>query len=169
MGCIANSCITAVQILASRRGTGPVFSRQHIYDCMKKVVTMDLQQTIQVRPRIRATNLPAQLHCHACQHAILYSSWCGLLCHASTATKRPLGDVDSCLIVLVALLQLGDDFEATAYYAGHVLGAAIIHVRVGSESVVYTGMLHTCILSTAANYKNTCAGLWFLVMQLQAV
>lgn len=36
-------------------------------------------------------------------------------------------------------IKLGDDIEIKAYYAGHVLGAAMIYVRVGQESVVYTG------------------------------
>jgi integrator complex subunit 11 len=34
---------------------------------------------------------------------------------------------------------LGKNFEIRAYYAGHVLGAAMFYVRVGNESVVYTG------------------------------
>jgi predicted metal-dependent RNase len=34
-----------------------------------------------------------------------------------------------------------DGVEVTAYYAGHVLGAAMLHVRVGSESLVYTGAM----------------------------
>jgi integrator complex subunit 11 len=36
-------------------------------------------------------------------------------------------------------VTLGPDFEVTAYYAGHVLGAAMFHVRVGTQSVLYTG------------------------------
>ncbi|KAJ2084012.1 Integrator complex subunit 11 [Coemansia sp. RSA 988] len=32
-----------------------------------------------------------------------------------------------------------DELELRAYYAGHVLGAAMIYARCGSESVVYTG------------------------------
>ncbi|CAG8481002.1 7600_t:CDS:2 [Paraglomus occultum] len=32
-----------------------------------------------------------------------------------------------------------DDFEIKAYYAGHVLGAAMFSVRVGQQTVVYTG------------------------------
>lgn len=35
---------------------------------------------------------------------------------------------------------VGDgDMEIRAYYAGHVLGAAMFYLRVGDESVVYTG------------------------------
>lgn len=33
--------------------------------------------------------------------------------------------------------------ELTAYYAGHVLGAAMFHLRVGSQSVLYTGDFST--------------------------
>lgn len=34
--------------------------------------------------------------------------------------------------------QVDDELEIKAYYAGHVLGAAMVHIKVGSESVVYT-------------------------------
>jgi integrator complex subunit 11 len=36
-------------------------------------------------------------------------------------------------------IKLGEDIEVTAYYAGHVLGAAMFHVKVGQFSVLYTG------------------------------
>ena len=36
------------------------------------------------------------------------------------------------------LLQVDDELEIKAYYAGHVLGAALFHIKVGSQSVVYT-------------------------------
>lgn len=36
-------------------------------------------------------------------------------------------------------LALADGVEVTCYYAGHVLGAGMFHVRVGAHSVVYTG------------------------------
>eukprot|EP01113_Clastostelium_recurvatum_P006652 TRINITY_DN13026_c0_g1_i7.p1 TRINITY_DN13026_c0_g1~~TRINITY_DN13026_c0_g1_i7.p1 ORF type:complete len:672 (+),score=126.31 TRINITY_DN13026_c0_g1_i7:248-2017(+) len=36
-------------------------------------------------------------------------------------------------------LHVTDEIEIKAYYAGHVLGAAMFYVKVGSESVVYTG------------------------------
>lgn len=32
-----------------------------------------------------------------------------------------------------------DDFFITPYYAGHVIGAAMFHIKVGSRSIVYTG------------------------------
>lgn len=34
---------------------------------------------------------------------------------------------------------IGEDIRVKAYYAGHVLGAAMFHVQVGEESVLYTG------------------------------
>lgn len=43
------------------------------------------------------------------------------------------------VVSLNASLFLADDFEIRAFYAGHVIGAAMFWVRVGSESVVYTG------------------------------
>ena len=36
------------------------------------------------------------------------------------------------------VLQVDDELEIKAYYAGHVLGAAMFHMRVGTESLVYT-------------------------------
>ncbi|KAF6038788.1 CPSF3L [Bugula neritina] len=36
-------------------------------------------------------------------------------------------------------VQVDDELEIKAYYAGHVLGAAMFHIRVGSQSIVYTG------------------------------
>ena len=35
-------------------------------------------------------------------------------------------------------VQVDSELEIKAYYAGHVLGAAMFHVRVGDQSVVYT-------------------------------
>ena len=40
-------------------------------------------------------------------------------------------------------IQVDDELELTAYYAGHVLGACMFHARVGEESVVYTGDYNT--------------------------
>lgn len=36
-------------------------------------------------------------------------------------------------------ILIGDSIHVKAYYAGHVLGAAMFHVKVGEESVLYTG------------------------------
>ena len=40
-------------------------------------------------------------------------------------------------------LQVDDELEIKAYYAGHVLGAAMFHMRVGTESLVYTVSIST--------------------------
>lgn len=69
------------KITVDRKGETNFFTSQMIKDCMKKVVIINLHQTIQV---------------------------------------------DS-------------ELEIKAYYAGHVLGAAMFEVRVGKLSVVYTG------------------------------
>eukprot|EP00095_Tigriopus_kingsejongensis_P004736 maker-scaffold719_size106944-snap-gene-0.30 protein:Tk04736 transcript:maker-scaffold719_size106944-snap-gene-0.30-mRNA-1 annotation:"integrator complex subunit 11" len=37
------------------------------------------------------------------------------------------------------IVKVGEDIELKAYYAGHVLGAAMFQVRVGNQSIVYTG------------------------------
>ena len=34
---------------------------------------------------------------------------------------------------------MDEQLEIKAYYAGHVLGAAMFQIRVGSQSIVYTG------------------------------
>jgi Cft2 family RNA processing exonuclease len=42
-------------------------------------------------------------------------------------------------LILMATPQVCEGVEVTAYPAGHVLGAVMLHVRVGSESILYTG------------------------------
>jgi len=58
--------------------------------------------------------------------------------------NQPL--LDSTTVTAVNLhqtVQVDEDFEIKAYYAGHVLGAAMFYVRVGSESCLYTGDYNT--------------------------
>uniref|UniRef100_A0A8D0HKR9 Integrator complex subunit 11 n=1 Tax=Sphenodon punctatus TaxID=8508 RepID=A0A8D0HKR9_SPHPU len=69
------------KITVDKKGETNFFTSQMIKDCMKKVVTVHLHQTVQV----------------------------------------------------------DDELEIKAYYAGHVLGAAMFQIKVGCESVVYTG------------------------------
>uniref|UniRef100_A0A8C5E8E1 Cleavage and polyadenylation-specific factor 3-like protein n=1 Tax=Gouania willdenowi TaxID=441366 RepID=A0A8C5E8E1_GOUWI len=69
------------KITVDKKGETNFFTSQMIKDCMKKVVPLNLHQTVQV----------------------------------------------------------DDELELKAYYAGHVLGAAMVLIKVGSESVVYTG------------------------------
>ncbi|KAJ3586473.1 hypothetical protein NHX12_012871 [Muraenolepis orangiensis] len=69
------------KITVDKKGETNFFTSQMIKDCMKKVVPLNLHQTVQV----------------------------------------------------------DDELEIKAYYAGHVLGAAMVQLKVGSESVVYTG------------------------------
>ena len=44
---------------------------------------------------------------------------------------------------------MDDELEIKAYYAGHVLGAAMFHVRVGQQSLVYTVSRYTHALGAA--------------------
>ncbi|RZC57977.1 hypothetical protein C5167_005283 [Papaver somniferum] len=69
------------KVMADRRGEEEQFTSDHIMDCMKKVTTVDLKQTIQV----------------------------------------------------------DKDLQIRAYYAGHVLGAAMFYAKVGDSAFVYTG------------------------------
>ncbi|XP_014373019.1 integrator complex subunit 11 isoform X2 [Alligator sinensis] len=52
--------------------------------------------------------------------------------------------IKDCMKKVVAVhlhqtVQVDDELEIKAYYAGHVLGAAMFQIKVGSESVAYTG------------------------------
>ncbi|XP_064642265.1 integrator complex subunit 11-like [Lineus longissimus] len=52
--------------------------------------------------------------------------------------------IKSCMKKVVAVnlhqsIQVDDELEIKPYYAGHVLGAAMFHVKVGQQSMVYTG------------------------------
>ncbi|XP_056279978.1 integrator complex subunit 11 [Pseudoliparis swirei] len=69
------------KITVDKKGETNFFTSQMIKDCMKKVVPLNLHQTVQV----------------------------------------------------------DDELEIKAYYAGHVLGAAMVLIKVGLESLVYTG------------------------------
>ncbi|XP_002975487.2 cleavage and polyadenylation specificity factor subunit 3-II, partial [Selaginella moellendorffii] len=69
------------KIMVDRRGEEEQFSTLHIQQCMKKVIAVDLRQTIRV----------------------------------------------------------SRDLAFRAYYAGHVLGAAMFYVKAGNSTVVYTG------------------------------
>lgn len=69
------------KITVERKGETNFFTSQMIKDCMKKVIAVNLHQSVKV----------------------------------------------------------DDDLEIKAYYAGHVLGAAMFQVKVGSQSFVYTG------------------------------
>ncbi|CAA6669787.1 unnamed protein product [Spirodela intermedia] len=64
-----------------QRGDEEKFSGDHIMNCLKKVITVDIKQTVQV----------------------------------------------------------AKDIQIRAYYAGHVLGAAMFYVKVGDATMVYTG------------------------------
>lgn len=53
-------------------------------------------------------------------------------------------DIANCMKKVTAVnvhqtITVGPDLEIKAFYAGHVLGAAMFYVRSGNESVVYTG------------------------------
>lgn len=68
------------KVMVERKGETNFFTSQMVKDCIKKVVPVNLHQT----------------------------------------------------------LMVDDELEIKAYYAGHVLGAAMFRIRVGQESVVYT-------------------------------
>lgn len=55
----------------------------------------------------------------------------------STMIKNCMSKVTT--INLHETLTLYENMEVSAYYAGHVIGAAMFRVKVGNESVVYTG------------------------------
>ncbi|GAU20382.1 hypothetical protein TSUD_12010 [Trifolium subterraneum] len=69
------------KVMVDRRGEEELFTSEHIAECMKKVIAVDLKQTVQV----------------------------------------------------------DEDLQIRAYYAGHVIGAAMFYVKVGDAEMVYTG------------------------------
>ncbi|OWM67804.1 hypothetical protein CDL15_Pgr010742 [Punica granatum] len=69
------------KVMVERRGEEEQFTSEHIANCMKKVIAVDLKQTIQV----------------------------------------------------------DKDLQIRAYYAGHVIGAAMFYAKVGDATMVYTG------------------------------
>ncbi|KAK1309067.1 Cleavage and polyadenylation specificity factor subunit 3-II [Acorus calamus] len=69
------------KLMVERRGEQEQFTSEHITECMKKVIAVDLKQVVQV----------------------------------------------------------DKDLQIRAYYAGHVLGAAMFYAKVGENTMVYTG------------------------------
>ncbi|XP_054707000.1 integrator complex subunit 11-like [Uloborus diversus] len=51
-------------------------------------------------------------------------------------------------------VQVDDEMEIKAYYAGHVLGAAMFLIRVGSQSVVYTKIKQTFVHRNMFDFKH---------------
>ena len=51
------------------------------------------------------------------------------------------------------IVKVDDELEIKAYYAGHVLGAAMFEIRVGQQSVVYTVLLYIFSLNFK-KFKN---------------
>lgn len=101
------------KVMVERRGEEEQFTAEHIAACMKKVIAVDLKQTVQV---------------------------------------------DS-------------ELQIRAYYAGHVIGAAMFYAKVGDSALVYTGdynmtpdrhlgaaqidRLHLDLLITESTYATT--------------
>lgn len=55
-----------------------------------------------------------------------------------------LEDIRKCMLKIIPInmnetVEVSDGLFITPYYAGHVIGAAMFHVRVGDKSIVYTG------------------------------
>lgn len=55
-----------------------------------------------------------------------------------------IDDIKNCMDKVIAIninetVQISEGFYITPYYAGHVIGAAMFHVKVGKTSLVYTG------------------------------
>lgn len=97
------------KITVDKKGETNFFTSQMIKDCMKKVVPLNLHQTVQVPD------------------------------FSSSSPQPPPVRIDWPVDLLVLCCwQVDDELEIKAYYAGHVLGAAMVHIKVGSESVVYT-------------------------------
>lgn len=99
------------KITVDKKGETNFFTSQMIKDCMKKVVPLNLHQTVQVS--FSRVSMSAEA--------------------AAPVSDAPSGP------------QVDEELEIKAYYAGHVLGAAMVHIKVGSESVVYTVSRSGCV------------------------
>lgn len=64
--------------------------------------------------------------------------------------------VDSEQSFLSLFVKVDEELEIKAYYAGHVLGAAMFHIKVGQQSVVYT-------VSRKIAIKVFCYIAWYVV------
>lgn len=106
------------KITVDKKGETNFFTSQMIKDCMKKVIPLNLHQTVQV-----------PCWCHT-------FGWLYLIPSCSVPDARPVWW--QIKLFLLCSWQVDDELEIKAYYAGHVLGAAMVHIKVGSESVVYT-------------------------------
>lgn len=114
------------KITVDKKGETNFFTSQMIKDCMKKVIPLNLHQTVQVQ----------------CWHHFWPHTHTCLIVASAPA-------VSSLLMAIQAVLcwwQVDDELEIKAYYAGHVLGAAMVQIKVGSESVVYTVSVNKCVL-----------------------
>lgn len=114
------------KITVDKKGETNFFTSQMIKDCMKKVIPLNLHQTVQVRfgfiiMAAEAARLLSEAQC-GCDH-----------------------------------VQVDEELEIKAYYAGHVLGAAMVHIKVGSESVVYTVSVNWLVqnLSSFSTFRSS--------------
>lgn len=57
-------------------------------------------------------------------------------------------------VTLHQSVMVDSEMEIKAYYAGHVLGAAMFWIRVGNQSVVYTGGEFTRCPALQKSTKN---------------
>lgn len=66
------------------------------------------------------------------------------------------------LLLYFVASQVDEELEIKAYYAGHVLGAAMVQIKVGLESVVYTVSVVLsvtyCCVSMFTLFSYFCAG-----------
>lgn len=104
------------KITVDKKGETNFFTSQMIKDCMKKVVAVHLHQTVQVKGALLAKK----------------------------KTKKTLILIGNTGInARFCCWQVDEELEIKAYYAGHVLGAAMFQIKVGCESVVYTVSMPT--------------------------
>jgi hypothetical protein len=126
------------KITVERKGETNFFTSQMIKDCMKKgILSLSLPLPILLfiffssslsRALHSALRLYSTLNTHQGLHTHTHARW--------------VGDVVQRAVVGLNVhqtVQVDEELEIRAYYAGHVLGAAMFYVRVGDQSVVYTG------------------------------
>lgn len=104
------------KITVDKKGETNFFTSQMIKDCMKKVVAVHLHQTVQVK---------------------------GALLAKKKTQKTLILIGNTGINARFCCWQVDEELEIKAYYAGHVLGAAMFQIKVGCESVVYTVSMPT--------------------------
>ncbi|KAI8059085.1 beta-lactamase-like protein [Gongronella butleri] len=118
-------CVIVSHFHLDHCGALPYFTEELGYDGpiymthpTKAICPILLEDFVKVSPRQAAAGTPS---------------------FTSAQIKKCMSKVTGMQLHQSVYVDKDKDFEIKVYYAGHVLGAGMFHVRVGTESIVYTG------------------------------